>query len=159
MTGRPSKRTDAIVDAIIDRLSHGEPLAQICRDEGMPHQSTFRDWANADEDLSRRFARAREDGFDQIALDAVNIADYGDEDQVPDADGNLRTNSEVIQRSKLRVETRLKLLAKWDPKRYGDRQVIAGDPEQPLAVNHSGSVALDPGEAYLRMLNDGRSTG
>lgn len=159
MIGRPSKRTAAIVDAIIDRLSQGEPLAQICRDEGMPHPSTFRDWANGDEALSLRFARAREDGFDQIALDAVKIADYGDEDQIPDADGNLRTNSEVIQRSKLRVETRLKLLAKWDPKRYGDRQVIAGDPEQPLEHKHSGTVALDPSEAYLRMLSDGRGTG
>lgn len=30
-------------------------------------------------------------------------------------------DTEHIQRSKLRVETRLKLLAKWNPKRYGDR--------------------------------------
>ena len=33
-------------------------------------------------------------------------------------------NAEHIQRSKLRVETRLKLLAKWDPKRYGERQQV-----------------------------------
>ena len=36
-------------------------------------------------------------------------------------EGGDRANTEWISRSKLRVETRLKLLAKWDPKRYGDK--------------------------------------
>lgn len=125
--GRPSKYSQTLVESICERLALGEPLAQICRDEGMPHPSTVRDWMAAREDVSRAIARAREDGFDQIAMDALRIADYGDDDRVPDSDGNLRTDSEVIQRSKLRVETRLKLLAKWDPKRYGDRQTIEHD--------------------------------
>ena len=42
-------------------------------------------------------------------------------------------DSEHVQRSKLRVETRLKLLAKWDPRRYGDRLQLANDPEHPIA--------------------------
>lgn len=87
---------------------------------------------NEREDVSLAIARAREDGFDQIAMDALRIADYGDDDRVPDGDGNLRTDSEVIQRSKLRVETRLKLLAKWDPKRYGER----------ITTEHAGQVTL-----------------
>jgi hypothetical protein len=41
-------------------------------------------------------------------------------------------DSEWISRSKLRVETRLKLLAKWDPKRYGDR----------LNLDHSGEMKV-----------------
>ena len=38
---------------------------------------------------------------------------------------------EVTSRSKLRVETRLKLLAKWNPKKYGEK--VALD----VAVNDS----------------------
>jgi hypothetical protein len=43
-------------------------------------------------------------------------------------------NSEHIQRSKLRIETRLKLLAKWNPKKYGERVQVAGDADSPLKV-------------------------
>lgn len=130
--GRPSKYTPELVQAIAERLADGEPLAQICRDEGMPHPSTVRDWMAERPEVSLLIARAREDGFDAIALDALRIADYGENDTYQREDGSEAVNHDVIARSKLRVETRLKLLAKWDPKRYGDRQVIAGDPEAPL---------------------------
>ena len=125
--GRPSKYSPELVETICERLASGEPLAQICRDEGMPHPSTVRDWMSEREDVSRAIARAREDGFDAIAVDALQIADYGLNDT---SDGEV--NHDVIQRSKLRVETRLKLLAKWDPKRYGDRIQHANDPDNPF---------------------------
>jgi hypothetical protein len=81
-----------------------------------------------DEELSRHIARAREAGFDQIALDALSIADNSERDTVLTDKGGEIPNSEWISRSRLRVETRLKLLAKWDPKRYGERisQEISG---------------------------------
>jgi transposase len=119
--GRPSIRTEDIVTSICLRLAQGEPLAQICREDGMPGLSTVYDWQSADKDISGRFARAREAGFDQIALDALRIADDATSDRATDSEGRERVDNEAIQRSRLRVETRLKLLAKWDPKRYGDR--------------------------------------
>lgn len=122
--GRPSKRTDSMVDEIIERLSDGEPLAAICRDNGMPNPSTVYDWMNADPSLSQRFARAREDGFDAIARQALEIAD------MPPAyttgEGTARIDAGDVQNRKLQIETRLKLLAKWDPKRYGDKVQVDG---------------------------------
>lgn len=73
----------------------------------------------SDKELSADIARAREAGFDRIAMDALAIADAADNDTISTEQGE-RPNSEWITRSRLRVETRLKLLAKWDPKRYGD---------------------------------------
>ena len=105
--GRPTKRTPEVEAEIIRRISEGEPLAQICREDGMPGLSTVYDWEGKDEALSGAIARARIAGFDMIAQEALAIADDAD----PDVD---------VQRSKLRIETRLKLLAKWDPKRYGE---------------------------------------
>jgi hypothetical protein len=46
-----------------------------------------------------------------------------------------RLNAEHVQRSKLRIETRLKLLAKWNPKKYGERVAVAGDADSPLKVD------------------------
>lgn len=117
----PSKFTQQLFDAICERLSKGEPLAQICRDAGMPSSNTFRDWCAANEELAIAYARARDEGFDAIALDALHIADDNGKDTRYTKEGQEVADSEWISRSKLRVETRLKLLAKWDPKRYGDK--------------------------------------
>lgn len=128
--GRPSKFTQEIADEICNRLSQGEPLAQICRDEHMPSVATVGNWKAADEVLSSAIARAREEGFDAIALQCLEIADETSRDTVI-TDTGERANSEWISRSKLRVETRLKLLAKWDPKRYGERLAIGGADDMP----------------------------
>jgi hypothetical protein len=119
--GRPSKYTPALCDEICERLRKGEPLAVICRDEGMPHPSTFRQWAETRPDLTLAIARAREDGFDAIAAECLDIANDGLRDYGLGVNGGIFVDHDHIQRSKLRVETRLKLLAKWDPKRYGDK--------------------------------------
>ena len=98
----------------------------------MPCDDTVRNWADKDAQLARDIARARDAGFDQIALDALAIADDSRHDTKRGKDGQEMPDSEWITRSRLRVETRLKLLAKWDPKRYGDRQLVGSDPDNPL---------------------------
>ncbi|MBD3684118.1 hypothetical protein H3005_19885 [Stenotrophomonas sp. Br8] len=126
---RPTKKSDKLLKEITERLSQGEPLAQICRDEGMPAARTVREWQQNDEQVSAAIARAREEGFDSIAAECLDIADDGRNDwmnRAADAGDEqaLQFNGEHVQRSKLRVDTRLKLLAKWDPKRYGERLAV-----------------------------------
>lgn len=143
---RPSKKTAKLVQAIVERLSEGEPLAQICRDEGMPAARTVREWQQTDEAVSAAIARAREEGFDAIAAECLRIADtpmpgksekrellgvlkHKDEDgkeqsmALPEAELVVTEErvEDMLGHRKLQIETRLKLLAKWDPKRYGDR--------------------------------------
>lgn len=130
--GRPSKYSDDIVQQICDRLSEGEPLAAICRDPEMPAVSTIWQWEKDRPDVSEAIARARLVGFDAIALEALAIADATGNDTTVNERGNETPNSEWISRSRLRVETRLKLLAKWDPKRYGDKTLVGSDPDNPL---------------------------
>jgi hypothetical protein len=124
VTGRPSTYTPALLEEICDRLAQGEPLAVICRDEHMPSDRTVRNWMQADAAVSSAIACAREVGFDKIAADCLEIADHtGNDTKVVGEKGHERevADNEWISRSKLRVETRLKLLSKWDPKRYGDK--------------------------------------
>lgn len=124
--------TSDLADLIVERLSKGEPLAVICREEGMPAVRTVSDWRRQFPDFDDRFLAARDDGFDAIAADCLAIADDGTNDFVMTKNGPV-FDQEAVQRSKLRVETRLKLLSKWDRRRYGDHMTLAGDPENPLA--------------------------
>lgn len=136
LPGRPSKFTQEVADEICHRLSQGEPLEKICRDEHMPSSRTVLRWKEASEAFMSDIARAREAGFDRIAADCLDIADETTFDTIIGDNGD-RANTEWISRSKLRIETRLKLLAKWDPKRYGDKitQEHTGPEGAPLTIN------------------------
>jgi hypothetical protein len=129
------------IDQIVERISNGEPLRQICRSDGMPSWRTVYDWIDADKEFAARFARARELGEEAISQECFAIADDGRSDMYLDADGRERFDTEHIQRSKLRIETRLKLLAKWNPKKWGEKLAIGGAPELPpvaSAIDVSG---------------------
>lgn len=132
--GRPTKRNDEVVARIIEGLRKGTPLTIICGADDMPATSTVYDWASGDEALSGAIARAREEGFDQIAIDALAIADEVTEQDTIETQHGPIPNKEWLMRSKLRVETRLKLLAKWDPKRYGEMIKHAGADGGPMAI-------------------------
>ena len=123
-----SLRTAELDAAIVEGLTNGIPLRELCRVHGVS-KSTVYNWIEADSELAGRIARARELGFNEIAESCLEIADDATNDWMlrrqESEDGhesfNTSFNSEHVQRSKLRIETRLKLLAKWDPKRYGDK--------------------------------------
>lgn len=134
--GRPTKRTPEVIQRVIEGLSKGIPLTIVCEPDDMPSDHSVRNWANEDAELSSAIARAREAGFDRIALDALKIADNSEADTILTDKGGEIPNSEWISRSRLRVETRLKLLAKWDPKRYGERiaQEITGADGGPVVT-------------------------
>jgi len=105
---------------ICARISTGETMRAISRSEGMPHWNTVYNWMSADEEFAVRIARARELGYDANADDCLEIADDSSEDYLETESGE-RLNSEHVQRSKLRIDTRLKLLAKWSPGKYGEK--------------------------------------
>lgn len=134
--GSPSLYTPEIGEAICARLAE-EPslgLREILRQAGVP-KSTFHDWRKQHPALEEAYQAAKEDGFDNLAHECLEIADDGRRDycEIESERGSrVVVDTDHIQRAKLRVETRLKLLAKWDPKRYGERMTLANDPEHPF---------------------------
>lgn len=118
-----SIRTQELADTLVDGVSEGVPLRELCRRHAISKSAVYL-WRKEDPEFDGRFVRAREEGFDAIAEEALEIADNGTNDweKRNRDDGSTEDvlNHEHVQRSKLRIETRLKLLAKWDPKRYGE---------------------------------------
>jgi hypothetical protein len=113
MAKRQSKRTPEVEELIIEGLTDGVPLRVLCRRDDVPSWRTVYDWINADASFASRVAYARDLGFEAIAEDILDIAD------------DTPAISEHVQRSKMRIDTRLKLLACWSPKRYGNKQDVS----------------------------------
>jgi hypothetical protein len=121
--GRPTSYTPELADEICDRIANGEPLRVICRDDGMPSWRTVYDWRARHPEFFTRIAQARDVGYDAIAEEALEIADtprIGVRREDSD-DGCKEIRDDMLGHRRLQVETRLKLLAKWAPKKYGDK--------------------------------------
>jgi len=128
-TGRPSKYSPEIARVICEQLSEGVPLRQICRENaGFPAWRTVYDWMGRDEALSASIARARDIGYDAIAEECLQIADNIElgQKQVMTDEGSATTVEDMLGHRKLRIETRLKLLAKFHPTKYGDKLGLHG---------------------------------
>lgn len=142
--GRPSKYTEAIADEMCYRLSDGEPLRAICRDDHMPAWRTVYDWMSSNEEFSARIARGRDLGMDAILEDTLKIADtpmVGVRKKYESGVVTEAVEEDMLGHRKLQIETRLKLLAKWNPKKYGDKveNTHKGDVNAPLQLILNGS--------------------
>ena len=145
-TGRPSKYSPEIARVICEQLSEGIPLRQICREtDGFPAWRTVHDWMGRDPELSASIARARDIGYDAIAEECLQIADtvqFGQK-QVMTDEGTATTIEDMLGHRKLQIETRLKLLAKFHPTKYGDKLGVHGVVGQPpVSTEDTGVTRL-----------------
>lgn len=112
---------NSVLDRLTEWLSEGKTLRDFSRQDGNPCKSLiYRMIESSDDDTRGRIARAREEGEDAIAQECLEIADDARNDWMETKQGKA-LDAEHVQRSKLRIETRLKLLAKWNPKKYGEK--------------------------------------
>lgn len=117
------EQTALIKDEICRRISGGETLRSICREDDKPTWVTIYRWLELDADFKLRFTHARDLGFDAIAEEALEIADTPIEGVKTELGpmGAKEVREDMLGHRKLQIDTRLKLLAKWSPKKYGDR--------------------------------------
>lgn len=131
--GRPPESVPKdTADEILNWIAHGKTLRDFCRQEGKPNWRTVYDWLEKDQDFSARFARARDMGADAIAEEALEIIDTAPE-MAFSATGSHKDGAHVTW-LKNRAEMRLKLLAKWNPRKYGEKVDLnhGVQPENPL---------------------------
>lgn len=126
-------------DTICYALAEGHSLLSICEAMGIPYGTAYQ-WEKDNPEHAKNSARARELGCHYLADQCLKIADDSAQDFVTlagfepeDPAAPKAFNSEHVQRSKLRIDTRMRLIGKWLPKVYGERTTLAGDPEAPLA--------------------------
>lgn len=137
--------TPEIEAAILADVSDGIPLAEACRKHDVG-RTTIYDKRDSDKEFAERLARARELGEDALAEETLEIADDGSNDWMErrreDGSTDEVLNHEHVQRSKLRIETRLKLLAVWNPRKFGSKVDLTSGGE---ALNAALANAIEEG--------------
>lgn len=104
----------------------------------MPSRTFVTDWLREDKDFADQYARAREDLLEHWADQIVAIAD----DSSCDWETRKRENGEeyevanpeVVNRARLRVDTRKWLMSKLAPRKYGDKVEHTGANGGPVVI-------------------------
>lgn len=120
--GRPTLYSKELCDAICELIAIGLTLRQIDRLESFPSKTTMCSWLVKYDDFRTSYTRAMEIRA-LVQLDEIQeIADDGTNDyvEIETRHGSkIILDSEHVQRSRLRVDTRIKMLEKLQPRKYG----------------------------------------
>lgn len=118
---RPSDYSEELASTICLRLSQGDTLIALCREDDMPDKSTVFRWLAKHPEFRDKYARAREEQADVFAEETVVIAD---ETQDP-------------SKARVQVDARKWFASKVAPKKYGDKiaQELSGPNGQPIATS------------------------
>lgn len=106
---RPSTFSPVIALRIIKRMSHGETLRSICRDDDMPHFDTVYSWQSKLAEFADAFAQARVVGTHNLADECLEIADRKGLDP---------------QDRRVMIDTRLRLIGMWNRRDYGEKREL-----------------------------------
>ena len=109
-----------VIPALLRWVAGGKTLLSFCRQPGTPTSSRIYKWLDEDPGFANEFRSARAIGYDALAEQCLLISDHGDESNV--------------RHRKLRIWTRLQLLARWDTARYGDKILLGGHLEHSVTM-------------------------
>lgn len=77
-SGKPERRTEAMIEEICDRLACGESLSRICQDDHIAAYATVKRWRMNDPDLKARMNAAYEELAFTIREIAMEMTTGGD---------------------------------------------------------------------------------
>ncbi|EIJ0680932.1 DNA-binding protein [Escherichia coli] len=141
-TGRPHGYTEEKALEICELVADGQSINKISKMPGMPNRSTILKWFRDVPEFSTMYARAKEIGFEVLADEIIDLAD---------AEENM--DKDQLRRHQLMIDTRKWLLAKLQPRKYGERvtqEIVGNKDEAPVQVE----VTKDEVERLMREVED-----
>lgn len=115
------EKKEKAIRLILLELSNGKSLRQILdNDNTLPARKTFYEWLANDKELSNHYASTCDLRADIIFDEMIEIADDTSNDTIY-TEFSEKQNTEWINRSRLKIDTRKWILSKMNPKKYGDK--------------------------------------
>lgn len=133
--GRPTIYTAQLADRICKEIAQSEKgLHRLHRElDWFPDPSTIMDWLSDKTEFSAQYARAKDLQADFMRDSLLPIADDTSGDELITKNGVIE-NREFVNRSKIRIETRMWIMERLSPKKYGkqveDLEVKKYEPPQ-----------------------------
>jgi hypothetical protein len=119
-----------IQSVLLERVANGESVNSVCKDVDMPTRGMVYDWSYDERSsFGDRFARALENRAHCLLDDCIDIADEIDFSEPDPAILSARINH-----AKMRIDARLRVIAKMSPNRYGDKVQHVGANGGPIQV-------------------------
>ena len=128
-------------DFICAEIAKGKSVRAICRDTKGLTQSVIYTWLAKSNTFQEQYARARLNQADTLFDEILEIADDGRNDTYVDDQGVIKTNQDVIARSRLRVDSRKWMAGKLRPKKYGDKIDVNGNIKHGLSDDLTAILA------------------
>lgn len=125
--GRPTDYTPELAQEICDAIAcDSKGLRRLCNEnEHWPVRTIIYRWLRKHSEFRHLYMQAKENQIESLVDEILDIADNTSQDTIVkfDSDGNEREvcNSEWINRSRLRIDTRKWLAGKLAPKIYGEK--------------------------------------
>jgi hypothetical protein len=126
-TPRPHRYTQALGEAICERLANGESATEVCRDPSMPTWAMLKRWERDNTDFARRYHIARVQCCEYHTDEILTIADDASNDYVERLTAKGRRvvfDRESFERSRLRVDARKWTASKILRHVYGDKSEV-----------------------------------
>lgn len=122
--GRPTIYTEELGKRICDVVAtHSCGLNKLTSMfDWMPDKTTINEWRWSNSSFSTQYTKAKIAQSELMAEDCIDIADDTSNDITYNKNGDEVCNTEFVNRSRLRVDTRKWIAAKLLPKIYGDMQ-------------------------------------
>lgn len=117
-----------VIEELLDALTEGKSMREICKDKRMPSRETIMRWAKGDDELATNIVRAREVGYYARAEKAVEDAKKASDAGL----GRLAFDAERWHLSKL-------------SRAFADKVVHSGDPDEPVLNVVEWRVVNNPG--------------
>ena len=135
--GRPTDYSTELADLVCQRLMEEGTLLEACdKHPELPHTTTVYRWLQVHQDFRFKYCRAREDVMEMWADEIVRVSN----------DETLEPNDRRVK-----IDTKKWIMSKIAYKKYGDKLVHSGDPENPVRVMHKAVeiAALSPNQLAL----------
>jgi hypothetical protein len=146
--------TEELATEICERISAGELLINICRDEHMPTVRRCNVWLKNNEEFTMLYRDSINDRLSIFEEQVIAIADDAARDfkEIVKNGKTIKTiDAEVIARAKLRVDVRFRHLKAGRPQKWGDTSTLITKNEDEAAIDAMTTEEMDKKIAELEL--------
>ena len=141
---------------IADLHAGGMPVSEIAKQPGMPARKTILRWLSEYPAFETMMAQAKHAYVDALAEQCLAIADNTKDDFSKETgkygEEFFEYDPKAVQRDKLKIDARLKLIEKWAPERYGRKKPGASGETESTPSSLATAPHLSDNELVRRIL-------